>query len=77
MKMERLMIQLPTDMKADLDALKDEGYTVSSYIRQLLKLDLQARKDTGWVPGKGWIHRDKYLAASAAREEERKSRKLH
>ena len=77
MKMERLMIQLPTDMKADLDTLRDEGYTASSYIRQLLKLDLQARKDTGWVPGKGWIHRDEYLASLAAWEEKRKRQQAH
>lgn len=77
MKMERVMVQLPTDMKADLDTLRDEGYTASSYIRQLLKLDLQVRKDSGWVPGRGWINWDRRPAAIAAREEELKRRHVH
>lgn len=60
-KMVRVLIQLPEPMKRALDSLKDEGYTASSYLRFLLKNDLQARRETGWVAGKGWINRDKIL----------------
>ncbi len=38
--MERLMIQLPTPLKAQLDALRSQGYTASGYIRALLERDL-------------------------------------
>ncbi len=38
--MERLMIQLPTPLKAKLDALRAQGYTASGYIRALLEREL-------------------------------------
>ena len=41
MKMERVLIQLPTDLKAKLDALRDQGYTASGYIRALLERELK------------------------------------
>ena len=38
--MERVLIQLPTDLKAKLDALKAQGYTASGFIRALLEREL-------------------------------------
>lgn len=45
-KLVRIVIQLPTDLKARLDDLKQEGYTTSGFIRAMLerelaKMDLQ------------------------------------
>ncbi len=37
MRMERIMIQLPTVLKAKLDALRQEGTTASGFIRHLLE----------------------------------------
>ena len=50
MSMERLMIQLPTPLKAKLDALRTQGYTTSGYIRALLEKELngpQAKTEKG------------------------------
>ena len=38
--MERLLIQIPTPLKAKLDALRTQGYTASAYIRALLEREL-------------------------------------
>ncbi len=38
--MERLMIQLPTPLKRQLDELRKKGYTASGYIRALLEREL-------------------------------------
>ena len=40
MKMERVLIQLPTDLKAKLDSLRSQGYTASGFIRALLEKEL-------------------------------------
>ncbi len=40
MKMERVLIQLPTDLKAKLDGLRSQGYTASGFIRALLEREL-------------------------------------
>ena len=40
MKMERVLIQLPTNLKAKLDGLRAQGYTASGYIRALLEREL-------------------------------------
>ena len=40
MKMERVLIQLPTDLKAKLDGLRTQGYTASGFIRALLEREL-------------------------------------
>jgi metal-responsive CopG/Arc/MetJ family transcriptional regulator len=40
MKMERVLIQLPTHLKAKLDGLRSQGYTASGYIRALLVREL-------------------------------------
>jgi len=39
-KMERVLIQLPTALKAKLDGLRSQGYTASGYIRALLEREL-------------------------------------
>ena len=40
MKMERVLIQLPTALKAQLDELRTQGYTASGFIRALLEREL-------------------------------------
>jgi metal-responsive CopG/Arc/MetJ family transcriptional regulator len=40
MKMTRMMIQLPGNLKAKLDALREQGTTASGYIRALLEREL-------------------------------------
>ncbi len=42
MKMERMMIQLPPQLKGKLDALREHGYTASGYIRALLERELRS-----------------------------------
>jgi len=42
--MERILIQLPKGLKAKLDALRQQGYTASGYIRALLERDLRPTK---------------------------------
>jgi predicted DNA-binding protein len=37
MKMTRMMIQLPWNLKTKLDALRKQGTTASGYIRHLLE----------------------------------------
>ncbi len=38
--MQRLMIQLPTPLKAKLGALRSQGYTASGFIRALWEREL-------------------------------------
>ena len=40
MKMDRLNIQIPKDLKVKLDAKRREGTTASGYIRSLLEREL-------------------------------------
>ncbi len=40
MKMERVIIQLPSALKRKLDALRAQGYTAAGYIRSLLEREL-------------------------------------
>ncbi len=40
MKMERIVIQLPSVLKRKLDALRAQGYTAAGYIRSLLQREL-------------------------------------
>jgi len=47
MKMERLLIQLPKELKAKLDALRSQGYTASGFIRALLERELSQPKKKG------------------------------
>lgn len=38
--MERVLIQLPTPLKAKLDGLRAQGYTASGFIRAMLEREL-------------------------------------
>ena len=40
MKMERLIIQLPSKLKRKLKALRSQGFTASGFIRALLEKEL-------------------------------------
>jgi len=37
MKMQRVMIQLPADLKAQLQAMRGQGTTISGYVRSLIE----------------------------------------
>ena len=41
MKMERVLIQIPTNLKAKLDGLRTQGFTISGFIRALLERELK------------------------------------
>ena len=47
MKMERVLIQLPTDLKARLDELRAQGYTASGFIRALLEREFKTMNKKG------------------------------
>ena len=38
--MTKLLVHLPVDLKAKLDALRSQGYTASGFIRSLLEREL-------------------------------------
>jgi metal-responsive CopG/Arc/MetJ family transcriptional regulator len=39
-KLVRIVIQLPLDLKVQLDGLKQQGYTTSGFIRAMLEREL-------------------------------------
>jgi hypothetical protein len=41
MKHTKVLIQLPASLKAQLDALRTQGYTMSGYVRSLIERDLK------------------------------------
>ena len=41
MKHTKVLIQLSLPLKAQLDAVRTQGYTVSGYIRSLIERDLK------------------------------------
>lgn len=45
--MTKVLIQLPTDLKAKLFSLRSQGYTASGYIRALLERELNSPKKKG------------------------------
>ena len=45
--MERVLIQLPKELKVKLDALRSQGYTASGFIRALLERELNHTKKGG------------------------------
>ncbi len=47
MRMERVLIQLPTELKDKLDALRSQGYTASGFIRAVLERELNQTKKGG------------------------------
>jgi mannitol/fructose-specific phosphotransferase system IIA component len=42
MKMTKLLVSVPESLKAQLDALRTQGYTASGFIRALLERELNA-----------------------------------
>ena len=44
--MAKLLINVPTQIKAKLDALRKQGYTASGYIRALLERELNEKEGT-------------------------------
>ncbi|SLM49733.1 protein of unknown function [Nitrospira japonica] len=44
-KLVRIVIQLPVELKAQLDALKQQGYTTSGFIRAMLERELTKPED--------------------------------
>ncbi|BFU97144.1 MAG: protein of unknown function [Nitrospira sp.] len=44
-KLVRIVIQLPVELKAQLDALKQQGYTTSGFIRAMLERELAKPED--------------------------------
>ncbi len=47
MRMERIIIQVPVDLKRKLDALRAQGYTAAGFIRSLLERALRDDTATG------------------------------
>jgi len=41
MKQVKVLIQLPVTLKAQLDALRTQGYTVSGFIRSLIEREMK------------------------------------
>jgi hypothetical protein len=41
MQQVKVLIQLPATLKAQLDALRTQGYTINGYIRSLLERELK------------------------------------
>jgi len=46
MSMVKMLIHLPAPLKAKLDALRNQGYTASGYIRALLERNLNHKEGT-------------------------------
>ena len=46
MSMVKLLIHLPAPLKAKLDALRNQGYTTSGFIRALLERELNEREES-------------------------------
>jgi len=47
MRMVKMLVSLPAPLKAKLESLRGQGYTVSGYIRALIELDLAEREAVG------------------------------
>ena len=46
----RIVIQLPLDLKTQLDNLKQQGYTASGFIRAMLEREFAKMEDKPVVP---------------------------
>lgn len=46
----RIVIQLPVDLKAQLDNLKQQGYTASGFIRAMLEREFAKLEDKPATP---------------------------
>lgn len=47
MRMERVIIQLPSALKHKLDALRAQGYTAAGYVRNVLERHFDQVQTTG------------------------------
>lgn len=52
-KLIRIVIQLPEELKTQLDGLKQQGYTTSGFIRAVLERELQKPE---YQPSNGRAH---------------------
>jgi metal-responsive CopG/Arc/MetJ family transcriptional regulator len=46
----RIVIQLPVNLKAQLDNLKQQGYTTSGFIRAMLEREFAKREENAVTP---------------------------
>jgi hypothetical protein len=46
MSMVKLLIHVPAPLKAKLDALRDQGYTASGFVRALLEKEFNQKEGT-------------------------------
>ena len=46
----RIVIQLPLDLKTQLDSLKQQGYTTSGFIRAMLEREFAKMEEKPVVP---------------------------
>ena len=49
-KLVRIVIQLPIDLKIQLDGLKQQGYTTSGFIRAMLERELAKMDQEPVIP---------------------------
>ena len=49
-KLVRIVIQLPIDLKIQLDGLKQQGYTTSGFIRAMLERELAKIDQESVIP---------------------------
>lgn len=49
-KLVRIVIQLPIDLKIQLDGLKQQGYTTSGFIRAMLERELAKMDQEAVIP---------------------------
>ncbi len=71
---ERLIIQIPTPLKARLDALRKEGYTASGYIRALVQEDLDERDRLITMGVRPMVRKESGKMAREGRRAKRKGR---
>ena len=51
-KLVRIVIQLPVEVKEQLDALKQQGYTTSGFIRAMLERELKRLDSRSEAPAR-------------------------
>jgi hypothetical protein len=74
-KMVRVLVQLPAESKRALDFIRtDEGIPQAAYLRRLLTNDLRARREAGWVLGRGWVKPPASLWRAAEQREKEAAR---
>ena len=49
MCMVKMLVSLPAPLKSKVESLRQQGYTVSGYIRALLERDLAEREAVGFA----------------------------